>query len=185
MKMLRVPAPLHELFGKKIAVSELCLTLLFAMGMSSLLLAASYSGWQHFHIWQSLLLAALTIDITGGVIANFSSSTNRYYKENAKARLVFILIHIQPIVLGWLFAPYMRICFSAWGYTVISALFINALTRHPRQRITGAFFAMSGICLLLLFSNLLPNILTILLSLYIFKVIFAFAVDHDGRNSLS
>ncbi|MDA1475143.1 hypothetical protein [Bacillus changyiensis] len=181
MKTLKVPAILHEFFGKKIFLLDLCLTLLFGIGMSALILTVTSSQWLHLDVWKSVLLAILALDITGGVLANFTSSTNHYYQQNAKVRLIFISIHFQPIVLGFLFVPYIWICLSVWGYTITSALLVNHLVKHPGQRTIAAFLATSSICILLLF-QLLPAILSCLLCLYMFKVIFAFAVDHDINN---
>ncbi|MDA7027979.1 hypothetical protein PJ311_15505 [Bacillus sp. CLL-7-23] len=181
MKTLKVPAILHEFFGKKIFLLDLCLTLLFGIGMSALILIVTHSQWLGLDVWKRVLLAILAFDITGGVLANFTSSTNQHYQQNARARLIFISIHLQPVALGILFFPYIWVCFSVWGYTITAALLINHLVKHPGQRTIAAFLATSGICILLL-SHLLPTLLSCLLCLYMFKVVFAFAVDHDNNN---
>ncbi|GAB2550729.1 hypothetical protein [Gracilibacillus alcaliphilus] len=181
MKTVKVPAYFHELFGKRIALLDLWFTLLFCIGMTALLLTLTYFEWQQLAVWQMVILIVLIVDITGGVIANFSFSTNLYYKTNAKRRLVFIAIHVQPIIFAWLFDDYYGISLIVWGYTIVSALIVNALIQYPGQRMIGVFLAVSGVSLLLLFTDI-PQILLAIFSFYIFKVIFSFAVDHDGEE---
>lgn len=178
MKSVKVPAFFQELFGKRIALLDLWVTLLFCVGMTILLLTITYSELQNLAIWQVIILTVLTVDITGGVIANFSFSTNLYYKSNARARFVFIIIHVQPMVFAWLFEKHYGVSLTVWAYTVVCALIVNALVEHPSQRTIAAFLAVSGVSMLLLFSEAVPTILLAVWSLYMFKVIFCFAVDH-------
>jgi hypothetical protein len=186
MKSVAVPALFHELFGKRITLFELWLTLLFSAGMTVFLLINTYTEWQHLHIWQMVILIVLTVDITGGVVANFSFSTNFHYKTNAIARFVFIALHIQPVIFAWLFGSEYGISVAVWGYTVVSALIVNTLIQHPCQRMIASVLAISGISMLLLLADGFPHLLLAILSLYMFKVIFAFAVDHDaGREDSS
>jgi hypothetical protein len=181
MKTVKVPAFFQELFGKRIALLELWFTLLYCIGMTVLLLTLTYSEWQNLAIWQVVILIVFIVDITGGVIANFSFSTNLHYKTNAKGRLVFIAIHVQPFIFAWLFGGYYGVSLIVWGYTIVSALIVNALIQYPGQRTIGVFLAISGVSLLLLFSDI-PRLLLAVFSLYMFKVIFGFAVDHDARR---
>ncbi|MFD2925281.1 hypothetical protein [Halobacillus naozhouensis] len=178
MKTVKVPVFFHELFGKRIALLDLWLTILFCIGMTVLLLTLTYSDWQDLAIWRVVILIVFIVDITGGVIANFSFSTNFHYKTNARGRLVFIAIHVQPIIFAWLFGGYYGASLIVWGYTIISALIVNALIQYPGQRMIGVFLAVSGVSLLLLFADI-PQMLMAIFSLYMFKVIFGFAVDHD------
>lgn len=179
MKTIKVPAFFHELFGKRIALLDLWLTLLFCIGMTVLLLILTFSEWKDLTVWQVVILIVFIVDITGGVMANFSFSTNLHYQTNARSRLVFIAIHVQPFIFAWLFGGYYGVSLIVWGYTVVSALIVNALIQYPGQRTIGVFLAVSGVSLLLLFADL-PRLLLAIFSLYLFKVIFAFAVDHDA-----
>ncbi|WP_221567133.1 hypothetical protein [Alkalihalobacillus sp. TS-13] len=178
MVPVKIPTFLHELFGKRISLVELWLTLLFCTGMTVLLLTLTYSEWQDLAIWKIVLFTLLIVDITGGVIANLSFSTNLYYRENARRRLIFISIHVQPIILAWLFGDYYGVSILVWVFTVISALIVNALTTNNAQRTIAIFLAVSGVSMLLLLSKAVPIVLLAVLSLFMFKVIFSFAVDH-------
>jgi hypothetical protein len=124
----------------------------------------------------------LIFDILAGFIANLTLSTNNYYKENPKLRLVFIAIHIQPLIFSFLLNDYFYICLIIWVYTLITALSINALQTFPAQRVLAGCFVMIGLIGLLLYSNPLPNLLLIALAFFHLKVSYSFAVDHYAKR---
>ncbi|WP_260412581.1 hypothetical protein [Alkalihalobacillus sp. TS-13] len=150
--------------------------------MSVILLTLTYGDWQRLAVWKIMMIVMLTIDITGGVIANFSYSTNDYYRSNSRARLIFIGIHIQPIILAMIFGEQYLLSISVWVYTVLSAFFVNTLYTFPSQRLIAGVLSVSGITLLLLLAGYASKLFLALLSLYTFKVVFSFAVDHYGTR---
>ncbi|GAA0359553.1 hypothetical protein [Bacillus horti] len=174
-----VPSSLQELFGKKISYIELYTTLIFSMFSTILLLLFTDFEWNTLAGWRNVLIIFVFIDITGGVVANFSSSTNSYYLGSSKARLVFIGLHIQPLILSWLINDYFLLCLVVWGYTIVAALIINFLSVYTSHRLIAGAISMFGVVLLLMFSEALPIWLTIFLLLYLVKVSFSFAVNHD------
>lgn len=178
MKTVAIPKLLHEVFGKKTTPVELGLVLAFAVGMSVVLLLFTSEEWSHLNYWRLLGIVLLLVDINGGVIANFTWSTNRHYRANRAARLLFIGIHVQPILLALLFGDYYIPCLYVWVYTTIASLIVNALVHHPAQRTIGAVAASAGIAGLVLLAGSLPKILFITLIFFLLKVIFSFAVDH-------
>ncbi|WP_217995667.1 hypothetical protein [Amphibacillus sediminis] len=109
MKTVRVPKFLHELFGKKSTFVEVSLTLTFALLSTLLILIGTYAEWRGFQVYQIIILFILAIDINGGVIANFTFSTNNQYKQSAKARIIFIAIHVQPLILAIVLQEYFYI----------------------------------------------------------------------------
>jgi hypothetical protein len=184
MSSLKVPPFFHELFGKRITRLELWLTLLFTVGMTIFLLTSTYHEWQMLAFWKIILLVTLTIDVTGGVIANFSHSTNSYYHNSSKKRLVFIAIHVQPIIFAWLYGNHYSISLFVWVYTVVAAWIVQALIIHPCQRVIGAFLTVSGVSLfLLLATEVLPIFLLTIFAFYMVKVIFSFSVDHYAKRA--
>lgn len=183
MKNVEIPKFFHEVFGKRSTVLELFLTLFFGVGMSALLLAFTHAEWKALEAWRMIVIVLLALDITGGVIANFTLSTNNHYKASPQARIVFILIHVQPIILACVLWNHFAVCLAAWGYTIASSFIVNALIKHPAQRTIASVFAASGFCGLLLFFASVPKFVLIILLLFMFKVIFSFAVDHyAGRE---
>ncbi|MCP1310077.1 hypothetical protein [Paenibacillus tyrfis] len=182
MKPVNIPAFFHEVFGKRSTVLELALTLGFGVGMSAALLALTYSEWSGLVLWQLLAILLLALDIHGGVIANFTLSTNNHYQAHPVARLVFIAIHVQPILLAAVLGEHFIPCLFVWGYTIVSAFIVNALLGHPAQRTIAAVFVCTGFAGLLLFFASIPKLLLVMLFFFIFKVVFSFAVDHYARR---
>jgi hypothetical protein len=178
MKTVKIPKVFNELFGKEITVLELWLTIFTSIAITIVIFMIATEEVKDLPFWRQILLVILTLDITGGIIANLSFSTNAFYKTNSKARLVFLMIHIQPIIVAFLFANFYIAGIAVTVYTIIAGLIVNALLKNPAQRAMGATLMILGITFLLMFSDQLPFILTALFSFYMFKVIYCFAVDH-------
>lgn len=177
MKMIEVPVFFHEVFGKRITKFELGVTILFSLIMSASLLAFTYSEWKELVVWKMVILTVLALDLTGGVIANFTFSTNDYYKKRPTARYIFICIHIQPLIFSLLFSNHFQSCIYVWGYTMVSVLIVNKLLQHSAQKVIAANFVINGIVGLYLFFSI-PKLLFMMLFFYLFKVIYSFGVDH-------
>lgn len=182
MKSIRIPKAFHEVFGKESTVLELTLTLAFAILSTVLLLTKTYSEWQGFEVFQIVVILILAFDISGGVIANFTFSTNNQYKDSEKARLIFIAAHVQPLILAFVLGEYYLPCVLTWGYTVISAFIVNRFAKHPAQRTIGSVFMIFGLLWLILFFYTLPKFLLVILTFYLIKVSFSFAIDHYAQR---
>lgn len=173
---LNMPKFLHELFGERTTKIELAMVLLSCLVLSSLLLFHSYSEWEGLAFWKKVLFVILTLDITGGVIANLTKGTNEYYQANPKARSVFIAVHVQPLILGWLLGNFL-LGVIVWVLTITATLIVTNLKGKGGQRTVGMAAALIGIGFLVMLAE--PHFaLTALLALYIFKLVFSFAVDH-------
>ena len=184
MKLIRIPKFLHEVFGTESTIIELTLTLAFAILSTILLSIKTYSEWQNFGILQIAVILVMAFDISGGLIANFTFSTNNQYKKSRKARLIFIAAHIQPLILALVLGKYYFPCALTWGYTVISAFIVNRFSKHPAQRTIGATLMFFGIVWLILFFYNLPKFLLLILILYLAKVSFCFPVDHYSQREM-
>ena len=177
MKTVKIPKYLQELFGEEITRTELFLILFSSITVSTLLLLFTFDEWGKLAQWRQILLVLLTLDITGGVVANFSVSTNNYYKTRPKARLKFILFHVQPLLLAFLLSSNYVTSVAVLVYTLMAAIGINYLYRNPTQKVIAATLIFIGITVLLLF--VIASVLILaLFAMHIFKVAFAFAVDH-------
>lgn len=184
MEKIKVPDLFQELFGKKTTKIELGLSLIFAVLMTALLMAVTYAEWSSVALWRQLLIALIAVDIAGGMIANVSYGTNAYYRTNKKARLIFITIHIQPVLLALLLGSSFGIALTVTLYTMAAALIVNYLSDYPAQRVVGATLALAGIIVLVLGARGVPELLMVLFAFHIFKVVYAFAVDHYApRNT--
>jgi hypothetical protein len=100
MKTIQIPHFLHEVFGKKSTLVELSLILVTSTGATLALFWATYEEWSSVEIWKTILLVLLIFDIMAGFVANLTFSTNDYYRAAPKSRLVFILLHVQPLVFS-------------------------------------------------------------------------------------
>ena len=182
MKSVRIPRFFHEVFGKESTILELTLTLVFAILSTILLSIKTFSEWQSFGIIQIVVILIMAFDISGGIIANFTFSTNNQYKESKKARLIFIAGHVQPLILAFVLGEYYLPCALTWGYTTISAFIVNGFAKHPTQRTIGATLMAFGILWLILFFYDLPKFLLVILIFNLVKVSFSFAVDHYAQR---
>lgn len=182
MKTIKIPKALREFFGVEVTLFELTLILITTVVLSALLLVTTFNEWHHLSLWRIIFLALITIDEAGGVISNFSFSTNLYYKTRSKARIKFILIHIQPLIMAFLLRDAYLLSIAVIVYTTISALVINALYKYPAQRMVGVTFMVLGVATLLLTADDKPVLLLALFSIHMFKVIYAFSVDHYQKR---
>lgn len=184
MKTVRIPKYLQELFGQEISLVELGITLLGMFVLSSLLLITTLEVWTQLPLWRQILVILIILDITGGIFANLSYSTNQYYRKDSKARRFFILIHVQPMILTFLLNTAYEISIIVTLYTMLAAFIVNALISHPAQRMVGAAFAVIGISFLLLTAQETPTLLLALFVMHMGKVIYCFAVDHYAKRAL-
>lgn len=132
--------------------------------------------WSELAVWKKILLL-LTLDISGGVVANITKATNEYYQASQKARIVFLAIHIQPLLLGWLFGNFL-LCVTVRVVTTMAAMFITNLSGKGVQRTAGMAVTLTGVCFLIIMADT-HLILNSLLALCMLKLSFSFAVNHD------
>ncbi|MCY7018514.1 hypothetical protein MK407_05795 [Streptococcus sanguinis] len=177
MRDICTPKFLQELFGRKTSLITIAITMTFSILVTGLLWRLSLPD-QNWPLWQIITFCLLSVDISGGVIANLSQGTNHYYQESVKRRCIFLLIHIQPLLLALLFNQSLLTCTMVWLGAMIGALFVSELLKDCReQALTGASMAGLG-CILLISYSKLPISMTALLSLYLIKLLFAFSVNH-------
>lgn len=177
MKTVKIPSFFRELFGDTQRWFEIIATLCFAVFATAIVLVSTLNMWVELGIIKMSLLILLYLDITGGLIANLSFGTNQYYSVSVKRRLVFIAIHIQPLLLAYIFHDIIWICIGVWGYTIFSTLLVNNFYGHESQRVLGGFMLFSGLIGLFLIQEI-PVVAQILLIFFMIKVIFSFGVNH-------
>jgi hypothetical protein len=181
---IRIPKSLHELFGEEQNKSELIITFLF-IGISFLaLILVTRQEWADLRWYKTILLFLLLLDILGGVAANLSQGTNRYYRANQAKQRIFIAVHIQPLLFAWIIPSDFRAALLVWLYTIGSTILLHLLRHKEYQLITaGALFGL-GILALLLPDFQLPRLLTLIYLLYMFKLIIGFSVDHSSETTM-
>ncbi|MFZ5987713.1 MAG: hypothetical protein ACOYWZ_11390 [Bacillota bacterium] len=184
MKTVMIPKFFHELFGEKQNIIELLLIIAFTIVSAITVGMITLKEWQQYAWYQLIVLVLLYLDIAGGVIANLTFSTNRHYQDRPKARLVFIAIHVQPLIIGFVLQTGLWICVVVWAYTIVSALIVNALNELSIQRSVGGLLMTIGLMGLFLLGQGTQLLILIILLLFIIKVIFSFAVNHFSQRGV-
>lgn len=174
-KKIKIPKILHELHGEEATLMDMILVY-FTVLLTSILVI--FFSWNiSIETYKIIILLVLSIDLSGGVISNFTNGTSKYYTDRPKMRYIFISLHvIQPIVLSWIFPDDIFTIVIVSIYTLISMTMVNRLKNHSKQRLLGAFLMTLGLMLPFILSVFQP-IVHIMLSLYIIKLIMAFAVQ--------
>lgn len=178
MNIIKVPSFLHEVLGEETTLAEILLLSFASLFASIALFVFTRSEWQELESWKIILLFLLTFDILAGFIANLTRSTNDFYQSRPKQRLIFIAIHVQPLLFSMLLGGYSPFCFAVWVYTTATALIVNAAKGHPAQKVLAASLVTLGLVGLFLGSNSLPTLLIIVLTFFHLKVTYSFSVDH-------
>jgi len=178
-RKIKVHKSLHELFGQETTWFDL-----FAILLGSILLTIVTQILcieSELTTAKKIVLAVLTLDIGGGVIANFTEGTNNYYSENIKIRYLFILTHfLQPLVLLWIFTENLFFILIITLFTLISSMIVTVIKDYGIQRIAAISFLLIGVLIsfLLPFSN---QVLQLILIVYSIKLILAFSVNWNSR----
>lgn len=174
-RKIKVHKSLHDLFGRETTRLDLIAILLGAIALSILTQMLCHDS--ELSLTKKIVLAFLTLDIGGGVIANFTEGTNNYYSENIKRRYLFVLLHIlQPLILMWIFPENIKVISAITFYTLISSLIVTTIKDITTQRITAATFLVIGILLIYLF-QFSDQALQLIFMMYLIKLILAFSVN--------
>ena len=180
-KKIKVHIFLHELLGKETSGLDL---LAIVLASSALTVTVQIlANDLDLSLLKNIVLVLLTLDIGGGVVANFTEGTNNYYADSKQKQYFFVLLHvIQPLLLGWIFPLASIALFSSTLYTLLCTLFIINIKEHHTQRIIAATLLILGIMLLFLLKPYHAAIQLIIVA-YSLKLILAFAVNWANFTS--
>ena len=171
---LQIPKMLHEIHGEQSNLKDIIL--IHVIAISSMVLVL-FLAWDGLSLLNRILLAILTYDLTGGVIANFSHSTSVYYAADAKKRRNFILLHVlQPTLLSVVFPDSIPVIVLSGLYIIGAASIVNGLKSFQYQIMLGAFTALLGIVILQIPVLNLSGELHFLLNTFMLKLPLAWAV---------
>lgn len=169
-----IPKSLHELHGERTRLSTLLIVYLTA------LTAAAVSAWLLLRagtpVWRTALAALIFMDVGGGVTANLSASTNRYYQEHPKLRIPFIAMHVfHPAVLAALFPAALPYFVYAALFTLGGTFAVNAVRNGELQQNLAALLVAAGCVFSFAFAVPVP-VLYAFMPLFAVKLILGFAV---------
>lgn len=194
--LVKVPHFFHDILGETVAISQvflifigtaLCSLMLWEQGMDQLFM----SGLN----FKALVVALLSVDIIAGAIANLTKGTNDFYAKRPLNRLIFIGVHIQPLLLFWLshealgyalLGPEGILSVKLWLYVLVTGLIVNGfnspslgLSLSRRHQSTLAMlFVVLGIAGLIGFGADLAPWLQSVYAIFLIKVVYSFSVNH-------
>jgi hypothetical protein len=184
MKTIKIPSSLHEVFGEESTLAELSMILTVSLASTLALFYTAHGEWSTLPNWKIATLFLLIFDVMAGFIANLTLSTNNFYRDRPKTRLVFIALHVQPLLFAFLLGGHFTICLAVWIYTIIAALIVNANQKYAAQKAFAGSLVAVGLVGLQLASNTLPLLLLVSLTFYQLKVAYSFAVDHYAPREI-
>jgi hypothetical protein len=173
-RKVSVPAFLHELHGENAYLLTLIAT--YLSGLIAGIFIIGNIGFSTLSVWKTVLLFILYVDIAGGVVSNFSSSTSQYYQKNEKIRVPFILMHfLHPGLLILLFPISVYYFAYVGSYTIIACLIINKINNQENQQTWAALILVAGILSSFFFKLPFPGLYTFA-PLFMIKLIMGFSV---------
>jgi hypothetical protein len=174
---VNIPRSLRELHGEQTRVSTLIAV------YSAGLIVGGVVAWQlagsGLPVWKIIVATLLFLDIGGGVVANLSRSTNRYYQDHAGLRLPFLALHVfHPALLALLFPAALPYFAFAGAFTLAGAFAVNAVKDSELQQNLAALFVAVGIACSFLFP-VNSIVLYAFAPLFMVKLILGFAVRRE------
>ena len=175
---INIPKLFHELHGEKTKLSNIIIT--YSSGIIVSIITIIINLNLNLPLWKYILLFIIFIDITGGVVANLSSSTNQYYKDRNKLRIIFLLLHIiQPALMLLVFPKNYQYLLFIYLFTLGSSFILFKIKSSELQQNIAALFLVVGITISFLIKL---NIFTLYLFgiLYMIKLILGFSVKRPS-----
>lgn len=129
-------------------------------------------------IWKSLLFLLTAADILAGAIGNFTKSTQAFYKNKPKKRIMFFFEHLLHIGFVILAIGHAWYCLALLAYTIGVGIFVNATDTLKQQEINASAVIIIGI---ILFNVAFPApaVLVWLPSVFLIKLVFGFAIRRE------
>jgi hypothetical protein len=135
-KKIQVHKFLVELFGRETTTFDLLAIVIGSFSVAGLTLALKWNT--DISIFKLIILTILTLDIAGGVVANFTTGTTNYYAETLRKRYFFVLFHLlQPSILIWIFPNELQAILGISIVALLCSFIVLNLNKHYTQRITA------------------------------------------------
>jgi hypothetical protein len=102
-------------------------------------------GWNAV---QSVIATLVAADLAGGVVANASSPTKRWYHREGQGfwnHMGFVAIHIYPFIVAWLFRPYhpnfdWLYAVIIYGYLIIASIILLLIPQYLQRPVAMILF---------------------------------------------
>lgn len=151
---------------------------------STTFLAIGVIGYFNFEelskipIWKSLLFLFIVLDIVAGAIANFTTSSQKYYKNDTTKRIVFLFTHFIHLGLLVLAVGHIWYCLAVLIFTIIGALIVNFTASLKQQEINASVIINLGIILFYVVFPA-PQIIVWLPAILLIKLVFGFSINRE------
>jgi membrane glycosyltransferase len=179
-KKIQVHKFLFELFGRETTTFDLLVIVIGSLLVAGLTLILKWNS--DISNFKLIMLTILSLDIAGGVIANFTAGTTNYYAESLRKRYFFVLFHLlQPSILIWIFPNDSQAILGISIFTLISSIIVLNTKKHNTQRITAITFLLLSF-ILSIFLNYSDPLLKLFMQLFSIKLILAFSVNWNSRD---
>ena len=165
----------HELFGRETTTFDLLAVVISSISFAGLTLALKWND--DISNFKLIILTILALDISGGVVANFTTGTTNYYAESSRKRYVFVFFHLlQPSILIWIFPNELRPILVISIFTLTSSIIVLNIKMHYIQRIAAITLLLLSFILSTLL-NYSDPLLQIVMLFFSIKLILAFSVN--------
>ena len=179
-KKIQVHKFLVELFGRETTTFDLLAIVIGSFSVAGLTLALKWNT--DISIFKLIILTILTLDIAGGVVANFTTGTTNYYAESLRKRYFFVLFHLlQPSILIWIFPNEIQAIMGISIFTLLCSFIVLNINKHYTQRITAIILLLLSFILSILL-NYSDTLLQIVMQIFSIKLILAFSVNWSSSD---
>jgi len=178
---LRVPQLLHDVLGERARRLDLAVIVFAGVLVDGLF--AQQMDFSGIAGWRVVLAIALVADIAAGAVANLTQGTNDYYVERPAHRWGFLAIHVHVLVLAWAVQAPLSQAVALWAFTILSASVVNLQLNRPSQASVAGTLVTIGVAGVLLWQPGGPPAVLLVYVLFLFKVVFSFAVDHHAARA--
>ena len=174
-RTVRIPRVLHELHGEAAPLSNVLLTWAVALAVAAIIVVRAAARPAAVAWWEIAIVAMVGADLAGGVVANFTPSTDRYYAERPRLRIGFLALHvIHPVVLYFVIGGPIEVWVAIPAYTLAAAFLVNAI-RGPAQQPVAAALVVIGVIITFSWFVIAPPALWFA-PLFLVKLVLGFAV---------
>jgi membrane glycosyltransferase len=180
-KKIQVHKFLFELFGRETTTFDLLAIVIASLSFAGLTLALKWNA--NISLFKLIILTILTLDIAGGVVANFTAGTTNYYAESLRKRYFFVLFHLlQPSILIWIFPNEFQAILGVSIFTLLCSFIVLNINKHYTQIITAIILLVLSFILSILL-NYSDPLLQIVMQLFSIKLILAFSVNWSSTEN--
>ncbi|GAB6100507.1 hypothetical protein JCM16358_23860 [Halanaerocella petrolearia] len=129
-------------------------------------------------ILQKVIIVVIAWDDLGGVIANFTRSTNNFHASSRKLRLFFYSLHfLQPLIIFITFKTSINFFIFSWLYPVLTALLVTEVIKDDYKNTFASAFWLIGIVTCIYVIN--PPIIVLWFAItFLTKLILGYSINH-------